>query len=309
MSIAMVYDASIRNNGTAVLCWDAMKRGVGFGEDLHRYEPHGTIPKHDFYLYIDDGRDGLDFECPHPNAYWAIDTHLGYEYRAKKAKGFDHVFCAQRFGAEQMRRDAILQAEWLPLACHPPANPSMMELMIHPDRDRLLARGTDKAHDVAFVGFLNQATGEGFNNRVEYLDVLFRRFPNFWLTTNCFFEDMAVRFARARVGVNISIRNDLNMRFFEVLSTGTCLLTNRDVEGFEALGFVEDEDFVGFQGIEEMCEKMQWCLDNPGKREEIARRGHEKVRAHHTYTHRMRKILEVCGVSLPEEKQNGSAAS
>lgn len=305
MSIALIYNSEIRNNGTAVLCWDAAKRGLGLGENVARYEPRGTLPKHDFYLYVDDGRDGLEWECPHPNAYWAVDTHLGYEYRLKKAKGFDHVFCAQREGAEKMRRDLVLQAEWLPLACHPPANPNLSELMVHPDRDRLLSQGVDKAHDVVFVGFINYATREGFNNRLDYLHVMCEKFPNFWLTTNCFFEDMAVRYIRGRVGMNVSIRNDLNMRFFEVLSTGTCLLTNRDVEGWDELGFVEGKDFVGYKGIGEMCEKIQWCLDNPLEREEIAKRGHEKVRAHHTYAHRIQKILDVCGVEI--EKSGSSA--
>ena len=77
------------------------------------------------------------------------------------------------------------------------------------------------------------------------------------------------------------------------------------MEGWEELGFEEGKDFVGFQGVEEMCEQVKWCLENPVERETIARSGHTKVREHHTYVHRMKKILEVCGV---EVGQNGNLA-
>ena len=295
MSIALVYSAELRNNGTPVLFWDSLKRGMGIGDRVVRYTPIGKIPEHQFYLYIDDGRDDLTWECPHPNAYYAIDTHLGYDYRLNKARGFDRVYCAQRNGAERMQADGV-DAKWLPLACHPPAHPNLEELMRHPDRQRLGSHGFDRCWDVVFVGFINQGAGEGSHNRLDYLDALFKALPNFWCTTNCFFEDMAIRYARGRVGVNVSIKDDLNMRFFEILSIGTCLLTNRDVVGLEDLGFVEGEHFVGFEGIEEMISQCKWCLANPEKREEIAKAGHEKVRAEHTYVHRAARILEDAGI-------------
>lgn len=168
---------------------------------------------------------------------------------------------------------------------------------MHPGLSELQGNyGIDKQHDVVFVGYINTAEGEGFNNRLDYLDALFHTFPNFWITTNCFFEEMAVRYVRGRVGVNISIRRDLNMRFFEILSTGTCMLTNRDVDGWQDLGFVEGEDFLGYQGQEEMREKVHWALAHPQEREEIAKRGHVKVRAGHTYVDRMKIILSKFGV-------------
>jgi len=299
MSVALVYSAEIRNNGTPILCLDATKRGLGFGENVRRYTPLGEVPEHELYVYIDDGRDGLEWECPHPCVYWAVDTHLGYDWRLHKAKQFDWVYCAQKEGAERMRADGVEKVEWLPLACHPTAHPNLQELMVHPERERLAALGLDKCWDVVFVGFMNTGMGLGTNDRVEYLDALFKAVPNFWCSVSCFFEEMALRYVRGRVGANLSIKQDLNMRFFEVLSTGTCLLTNRDVVGWKELGFVEGEDFVGYQGIEEMIEKTKWCLHHPEEREVIAKRGHEKVRASHTYVHRMSRIFEAAGVKIP----------
>ena len=304
MSIAFVYNADIRNNGTAVLAMTSAKDGLGFGNDCRRYTTQPGIPEdHDLYIYVDDGRDDIDFTPPSPNAYWAIDTHLGYDYRRDKARNFDYVYTAQIEGAAKMCEEGI-EAEWLPLACHPTAHPNHKEMLSHPEREKVASSGLDKQHDVAFVGFMNDGRGEGSNNRLDYLEKLFKEQPNSWLSFNVFFEDMAVRFIRARIGFNISIKNDLNMRFFEVMSTGTALLTNRDVEGWEELGFKEGEDFVGYQGEDEMLEKAQWMLDNAEERETIAASGMKKVREFHTYSHRMKYILDKAGVCLPEQRAN-----
>ncbi|MBU2346581.1 MAG: glycosyltransferase [Gammaproteobacteria bacterium] len=304
MSIGVCYDSSIRNNGTGILVFDALQRSLGFGDTVRRYEPHGLLPPQDLYLYVDDGRDDNKWECPKPNAYWAIDTHLGYDYRAWKAKQFDRVYCAQKDGAEKMRQDG-LPAEWLPLACHPPCHPNQAELMQHPAREELCSRGLHKMYDVAFIGFLNKGWGENSNNRVEFLDHLFKEFTNFWITTNCFFEEMAVRYVRSRVGMNISILSDLNMRFFELLSIGVCQVTNRDQIGWQELGFEEGKHFLGFDGKSEMCEKVQWALDHPEEREQIAQAGHELARKKHTYAHRVQRILDDAGIKLPERVNGG----
>ena len=294
LNIGLCYDSSIRNNGTPVLCWDSLKRGMGL--NITRYLPQGELPKHDFYIYIDDGRDGLEWECPKPNAYWAVDTHLGYDYRLFKAKQFDYVFCAQQEGVEKMKRDGIENCYWLPLACHPPAHPNMVEMMQSEELSKIGGRdGLSKQYDIGFVGFVNDATGLGMNNRLEHLHRLFGEFTNSWLTANVFFEDMAVRYIRARLGFNVSIRNDLNMRFFEIPSIGTCMLTNRDQVGWDEIGFEEGKHFLGFQGFDEMIEKAQWGLDHPDEREQIAKAGMEEVRTNHTYVHRMESLLETCG--------------
>lgn len=298
-TIAFVYDARIRNNGTALLMFDAAKRSLGWGEKVRRYEPHGDIPKHDLYIYVDDGREDLPvWRCPSPSVYYAIDTHLGFDFRLEKARQFDFVFSAQVEGTSRMQ-EAGVNARWLPLACHPPAFPNQAELMAHPNREVWESSGgLTKLYDVAFVGYINEGAGPNSHNRLEYLDRLFREFPNFWISTNVFFEEMAIRYIRSRLGFNCSIRNDLNMRFFEGLSTGTALLTNIDVEGWKEMGFVDGEHFVGYLGMDDMVEKARWALQHPFEREQIAAAGHKLVREQHTYAHRVAAILESCGVSV-----------
>jgi spore maturation protein CgeB len=137
---------------------------------------------------------------------------------------------------------------------------------------------------------LNDVRGYGQNNRVDYLDRLFKAFPNSWLSTNVFFEQMAQRFVKARMGFNISIQNDLNMRTFEVMSTGVPLLTNRNVEGIDGL-FTENYDYIGYEGPDEMIHAAKYCM-TLAPLESIAKNAFKKVRGKHTYKHRMKEIVE-----------------
>jgi hypothetical protein len=300
-SPALLYNAEIRNNGTARRVIESFFR-MGYKDSgMERYNrPWYTTPKfdnHDFWLFVDDGRDEIPMpELPSPNACWLVDTHLGYKKRLEWAMYFDHVFLCQKPDVAKMKADGVKNVHWLPLACLPCVDLSFGELQGLP-KDFYGPFGLQKIHDVAFVGHMNQGSDKpGFNNRMQYLDTVFKAYPNSWLAFSKFFEQAALRYARARVGFNISIRDDLNMRFFEILSYGNCLVTNKDVVGWEELGFIEGEDFLGFCGEEEACEKIEWALRNPMEREKIAKAGHNKVRAEHTYQHRIEQMLETMGV-------------
>jgi len=301
MSVAMVYNCDIRNNGTGILALDAMR--AAYDGEVVRYTRPYDFPKdkHSFYLMIDDGRDDIDELPPSPNAFWAIDTHLGYDKRLEWGKQFDVVWCAQKDGAAKMQDDGV-NAHWLPLACSASAHPArdyFDALAAHPEPEAQKALfditggdSLDKTHDVCFVGFMNQGTDEpSSHNRVEWLDHIFKSHPNAWLTTNCFWEHMAFRYIRARVGLNISIRQDLNMRFFEIPSTGTFMMSNRDQVGWEELGYEEGVHFDGFESKEEACDKITYWLENPDAREKIAQTGHDFTRNTHTYIHRMKHVI------------------
>jgi hypothetical protein len=303
MSIGLFYNAEVRNNGTGVLVWDALRdirgHGHGMGLEMKRYSRPGiNVSEHVLNIQIDDGRDDIDWTPPKPNAIWLIDTHLGYDRRLSWARDFDYVFTAQKAGAVKMREDGIEKAFWLPLACHPPAHPNYSEMMVHPEKDHHCGdRGLEKQHDLAFVGFMQDPPDEpGYHNRINYLDAMFKAFPDSWLTISGFWEDMAVRYIRSRLGFNVSIRDDLNMRFFEVMSTGTAMMSNGDQEGYEDVGFVPDEHFIVYDGVNEAIDKATYYLNHSTEREEIAKKGHELVRGNHTYQHRLKHMLDICGV-------------
>jgi len=294
-SIGNFYNAEIRNNGTGRRVTEAMCR-MGFQDHgFKRYNrpPYGAFEKHDLNIFIDDGRDDIEWLPESPNACWLVDTHLGYEPRMNWAMNFDHVFLTQKEDVAKMKYDGLKNVYWLPLACNSYLDPGYKELKEN-TKDIDLTR----SYDCCFVGYLNEGVEGDPNshNRVDFLDHMFKAFPNSWMAFNLFFLDTAIRYVKAKVGLNISIKNDLNMRFFEALSYGVCQLANSDMVGWEDLGFEEGKHFLGYSSLDEAVEKVQWALDNNMEREEIAKAGHELVRSAHTYEHRINEMLNIVGV-------------
>ena len=298
-SIGMFYNADIRHNGTSRRFIEKLHR-MGYSESgMKRYNrpenPNTHIPvqKHDINIFIDDGRDDISWLPPKPNAAYLIDTHLGYNTRLNWARHFDTVFVAQKPAVEKMKFDGIANTHWLPLACSAELDVTGAELS-HSD---IIDKVPEREWDVIFIGFLQQGTpdGEG-NNRLEFLDRIFKAIPNSHLAVGKFFLETSIRVAKARMSLNISILDDLNMRFFETMSHGSCLVTNRDVHGWEELGFEEGKHFVGYESDIECIDNIKHYLKYPMEREKIAKAGHELVRSAHTYEHRINDMLNIVGV-------------
>lgn len=241
--------------------------------------PFGT---YDLNIHVDWGEDGLTgvlpyvpIETPHPFAYWASDTHINngkagdsYPYRLSVAKRADFVFCAQKRAVEEMKRDGVSNPIWLPHAFEPQAYPKF-ELLT-------------KRYDLCFVGHVNT------KNREDALDRMFREFPNFYYGQQLF-EAAARKYAESKICFNISMEDDLIMRVFEVMGTGSFLLTNW-VPSIEDL-FEDGKHLVLYRTIQEAVDKAKYYLSHDEERIKIAEAGYEEVIKHHTIQHRVNVIL------------------
>jgi glycogen(starch) synthase len=215
-------------------------------------------------------------EAPCTTAFWAIDNHIhasredGWHFEA--AADFDHVFLAQRDYLEAFR-DRGIQASWLPLACDPDVH---RKREVEPDLD------------VVFVGNVRPCHAR----RRALLDRLAKNFRVHEIQ-GAYRDDMARFFSRARVVFNCSLAGDLNMRVFEALSCGSLLVTDRIKNGLEDV-FADGEHLALYDDAS-LEAVVAHYLTNPAARREIAARGEKLVRAHHTYGHRMRTVLERAG--------------
>jgi len=232
---------------------------------------------HDLYLCVDDGLDYAFSQRLHPSAFWAIDTHLDFARALRRAKEFDFVFAAQKEGAERLQREGIAHCEWLPLACDPEIHRSLDFA-----RDKLLEG--EKRWDVAFVGHV---FGEA---RRQLLEQVQRRFPNSFVGQVPHTE-MAEVYSRARIVINASLANDLNMRVFEALSCGALLITNHLEDNGQEELFQDRVHLVEYRTPEEALELIAYYLAHEEERERIAAAGHAEVIAKHTYRHRMERLL------------------
>ena len=268
--VALIFDNKARPETTGVY----VRRALDGLVEIEHYLPSemSRIPRagFDLYLSIDDGLEYRLAPDLRPCAWWAIDTHLNFDWCRAKAQDFDLVFAAQRDGAERLRAHGIASATWLPLACDPE---------IHCKHEAV-----KKRHDVAFVGHVFPGP------RAELLELVSRRFPNTFIGQR-YFEEMAETYSAARIVFNRSICNDVNMRVFEALACGSLLVTNDLTDNGQGELFRDGVHLATYRDPEELLDKVAYYLARTEARERIAAAGRAEVLDRHTYRHRMKRLL------------------
>jgi SAM-dependent methyltransferase len=270
--VALIFDDTARPETTGVYCRRALEGLAAVQHvrptDLEQF----SRSDFDFYLNIDDGLRYLLPADLHPSAWWAIDTHMDFDWCLTKSHDFDLVFAAQRDGAERLCDEGITTA-WLPLACDPE---------VHRKHE------VEKAFDVCFVG--NVFPGE----RADLLRLLQGHFPNTFVGQR-YFEEMARTYSVSRVVFNRSVRNDVNMRVFEAVACGSLLVTNDLRENGQEELFRDGLHLATYREPDELLDKVRFYLAREAVRERIAAAGRAEALARHTYRQRMEVILAEFG--------------
>ena len=254
---------------------------TGMAGELFGHLPGGWEP--DCFLFVESGilypfsfLDSLD--CL--KACYLIDTHLHPESHLEMARAFDVVFLAQKTFVPVFQEALGKPVIWVPLACDPDIH--------HP-------HPAPETADVVFAGSIQSPLQE----RARRLKRLSTRFSV--RTERVFLEEMSRFLSEGRILFNASVKNDLNMRVFESLATGKCLLTD-EVPGLTDF-FVPGHDLVLYDD-RTLVETVRYLLDNPRVRTQIAASGRKKVLASHTYLDRaqfMDSVLGAASLSLVPE--------
>ena len=233
--------------------------------------------KPELTLWIESGMvdlsllDGLTGQT----AAWMIDTHNPgkFVWHQKIAPRFDRVFCAMLPAANELPG-----AHWLPLACDP---------------DIHTPRTTVKTHDIGWVGG-DYRTASLYAERFRLMDALKRRYAcNF--AHGVYFEDMADVYGQARIGWHHSVTgSDLDMRPFEIMCSGTVLVTDHSNDsGLTDELFYRGVDVQTYGRESDLYETIDWLLAEPDHAERTGAAGRAAVLAAHTYAHRARELIEV----------------
>jgi hypothetical protein len=258
---------------------------------LSPINPTSQHGKFDLNVLVDYGEDSLgiplDWEIPHPNVYWAFDTHVdekGYQYRLNRAKQFDHVFLCHQAYIDRFIADGIDPAKiaYLPVAA---------------EIDCYRPYSVMPKWNWSFIGHLNS------DHRIEMVDRFIKEFglgdgkgylgyrmPQ--IQGHCVLDDAAKKFSMSRVTINDAINNDLNMRVFESMACKTLLLT-QDIEPLREL-FKDGEHLVTYQTLDQALELARGLLRDEERRKIIAENGYKEIVLKHTYAHRTREILKTC---------------
>jgi len=263
MRIAVAYKASPYTTAnymvTALGRAGHEVRCVGLG-----HAPQGDFAS-DAFLWIEAGGgrpEWLDVPAGIPTAGWFIDSH-SQAWHKDLAGAFDRAYSAQRTD----------WASWLPVACDPETHT--------PDA------GIAPEHDVVFVGHL-YAGSALYETRRVVLDRLARRY-DLAVYEGVYGHAMANALARGRVVFNISAMGDLNMRVFEGLCSGRCVVTDA-CEGVEAL-FTDGVHLLMYRDEGELYRQIEGALARPAWAAQIGAAGRAAVLAQHTYDHRAQVIL------------------
>ena len=246
--------------------------------------PEGWQP--DFYLWVETGLSDIPVDlCKHdlPKICYLIDTHINFDRHLEIAGNFDFVFLAQKAYVQPMIQAGIKNVMWLPLACDPEIHGKVK---------------VGKEFDVGFVGSISST----LDRRKNLLEKLKKQFD-----LDCqrkFMDEMAEHYSKSRVIFNNAINNDLNMRVFEALCSGSLLVTD-SAPGSGLEEFFKDKEHLVIYNDENLEEIVSHYLKNKLERERISSEGRREVLAKHTYGHRTEWMIQVLNekISGVDEKE------
>lgn len=242
----------------------------GFAEDVD--VSRISLEHPDLVFFVDSGMSyfprGLD-RIGSPTAAYLIDVHRNLDLERAFARFFDHVFVAQRDYVELFDHPSV---HWLPLAC---------DAEVHRGKE------VEKEWDVGFVGNVKQDS-----ERLRKVALVAKHF-----STNDYMkpypkEEIAEVYSKSRIVFNCAVGNEVNMRVFEAMASGSLLVTERVANGQSDL-FENGVHLVEYSGDSEMIEKIRYYLEHDDERERIARAGQKAVLRDHTYQARCNEILRV----------------
>ena len=285
MRVNIFFNAGKRLDGGPWMILQAMKRMPEV--EVYWYECRTNpkfIPKADWNICMDWSEENFgygDYREPHPNIYWASDTHVSpeaFRFRVDKAKDYDKVYVYNHLDVERFAAEGV-KATWLPCAAEPLVYKPMPEI--------------PKKYDIGFVGHFLHAP-----ERMKFLDIMCKAFPNFKIEHSVYFEDAAKALAQCRVILNHIHIDSNNMRVFEGMAAG-CLLTYATSD-LPKIGAEDGEHCLAWRNIDEAVHLVRQAIDDPDTRDFIAHNGRELILSRHTYVHRAYDLL---GIPYPENIQ------
>jgi len=239
--------------------------------------------KPDLILVVDPIRRAFNFSRLNvPTAYYAIDSHVNFDSHIKDARvqEYDYLFVAQKDWIPKYRELGCERVYWLPSACDPE---------IHKRHNLPII------YNICFVGNPWKGMSERALRRFPYIKPRAQLISKLEKEFNMFvgqkhLHDMARVFSQSKIVFNKSLRGDLNQRVFETLSCGRLLLTDRIGNGLEEI-FADKKHLVIYDEWDDLVEKIKYYLKNEDEREQIALNGQKEVHQKHTYTHRVKCLV------------------
>jgi len=247
----------------------------------------------DIFLFIDPTNDfplGIEkINCL--KIIYLIDTHISefqLNHRLLLSRFFDCIFINHKqhlnnfikFKYSNIKKlKQKIAIYWLPVACDP---------YVHYQNIN-----NKRNFDITFVGQI----GPSISFRHKFLKKIFfsddlsnvkKKYAN-----NISDKLMSKIYGNSKIVPNVSINNDINMRYYEAMAAGCLLLTNKIKNSGREELFKENIDYVTYNNEKDAIKKLNYYLSNPLKRRKIAKTGQKKVLSNHTYEHRLKNMINL----------------
>lgn len=107
------------------------------------------------------------------------------------------------------------------------------------------------------------------------------------------YKEMPLIFKQSKINLNISLRSiksGIPQRAFDIMGSEGFLLSNFQSDFLD--DFIPGEDFAFYESKADLLDKIDYYLSHEDERLAIAKNGHDKLAAGHTYRHRVREMLD-----------------
>lgn len=230
--------------------------------------------------------------------WFGDDPHLFHTISSRIAPAYDFVFTSSADAIKWYNELGVEKVEWIGFAC----DPELHRSVTLKDEEKKKYGG-----DIGFVGTYYKereilATFADMDIRIygpgwTTADNFKEKFSGIYGGNGLFLEEMVKFYNSRKIILNIHPGQQKHgglkatFRVFEVTGCGAFLITDQP-KGIEEL-FEIGKEIVCYNSIDELRELINYYLQNPKEREEIALRGQKRAYRDHTFEHRMKQILSV----------------
>lgn len=215
------------------------------------------------------------FELDIPIAWYVYDTHVHLDELASSARAFDLVFCPEENDRRKLLEKGLENVEVLDFGAEKES--------YYREQTTI----TTRKHKLGFAGSVTDHPQ--LKGRKTILDKLASKYDLHIENRTLLGPEVSSFYQDCTIVVNHAIKNEVNMRNFEVMMSGRPLLT-LDVPGLK--DYIQDGVHATFYTEENLYEKVDWMLSHPEEIESMAAKAQELTLEKFSYTVHAQKLIE-----------------
>lgn len=201
-------------------------------------------------------------EIKTPKLFWAIDTHLINFLPWISSAGIDFVAFNN---PQDLEKYQMKNSFFMPYAAS--------------KKHHMIKYTNEKIRDIVFIGGLlpeRKRVCDKFG--IECL--------------NAYGPDYVREMQSSKICFNQSMSYDINAKYFEILSSGTFMLTNYNEYFHQFVDLNEDIGKMFYYDEDDLGRKIEYYLNNDDERESIAKRVYDYIYDNHTWENRAKLIID-----------------